>query len=235
MIKNLSRNQIYMWQLNWSHYTGYKNLFWKILSTEEKKRANQFLLENAYQQFVIARGALKILCGYLLKYSPKKISLCYNQCGKPSILHEPKLQFSLSHSRSIILYAFCLQRKLGVDIQYQKLSCSSFTLALAKRYFHEEESLFLSQIKEPIRDQIFFKYWTRKEALTKALGIRLDKIPKIKLLSTEKIFHTTMYDQNWLLQDLKTFKNFSASLVVQSCLPIQIHYFKDIKFFLNML
>jgi 4'-phosphopantetheinyl transferase len=87
--------------------------------------------------------------------------LQYTSKGKP--IHPNAPEFNLSHSNNSILLAIGEDKniKIGVDIQMHK----KLDKTLFQKYFSSEE-----WIKAKESDEIFFNFWTIKEAIIKAEG-----------------------------------------------------------------
>ncbi len=60
-----------------------------------------------------------MLLSMYLDTSPCLIELTYSPLGKPSVAFhgDPDLRFNLSHSDDLVLYAFSLDRDLGVNLE----------------------------------------------------------------------------------------------------------------------
>jgi len=119
----------------------------------------------------IKKSSKSILLTNLATYLNKKVSeikLNYNKNGKPEIAG---MNFSISHSKHMMIQAFTLNGNIGVDIEYQNHKRKY--LQLAKRYFHPCEHKFLLSLDGKARIKYFYGLWTAKEAVCKAQGGRL--------------------------------------------------------------
>ena len=77
------------------------------------------------------------------------------------------VSFSVSHSGSLGLIAIAEgDRRIGVDVE--QVRHDTDVRALAARFFHPEEAEAIGD-----RRDAFFRCWTRKEAVVKALGLGL--------------------------------------------------------------
>jgi 4'-phosphopantetheinyl transferase len=77
------------------------------------------------------------------------------------------MQFNLSHSGERALLALGVGRPVGVDIEQHR---ALDPLALARRFFSRDEIDALDRLGGQARAEAFFRCWTRKEALIKAMG-----------------------------------------------------------------
>ena len=107
----------------------------------------------------------KILQLYL-KTNPELIKFSYGSHGKPNVLQPATtIQFNLSHSEGLALYAITNHRPIGVDIE--KVT-EAFKEKVAERFFTDEEFHTLLEFPENDRAKMFYQYWSRKEAFQKA-------------------------------------------------------------------
>ncbi len=98
-----------------------------------------------------------------------ELSVIRERGKKPYFAHHPEIHFSVSHSGNCWICAYA-ESDIGVDIQI----CGNMTRAakLADRFFHHDEALAVKNAENP--DAVFFKIWSRKEAVVKMLGIGID-------------------------------------------------------------
>ncbi len=146
------------------------------LSPEERDRAARYHFERDRRAFVAARGLLRGLLGRYAGADPSRISFVYGPRGKPSLAGEPArtgLRFNLSHSGGLALFAFALNRELGVDIERERLVPEADSIAA--RYFSRAEVATLAGLPTTERPPAFFRCWTRKEAFIKATGDGLSR------------------------------------------------------------
>ncbi|OKH13408.1 4'-phosphopantetheinyl transferase family protein [[Limnothrix rosea] IAM M-220] len=164
-----------------------------LLNGDEKIRAKCFKFQELQHKFIVGRGCLRQILGFYLHQDPAKLNFFYNQYGKPKL---NKISFNFSHTKQ---YAFCgvVQKEaiaIGVDIEARERRNN--VLALAKRFFHSDEYIYLEQIKAEKRQATFLQIWTAKEAYLKAKGVGLQggldrfKVqlePEPKIITPEKL------------------------------------------------
>ena len=145
------------------------------LSPDELKRAERFFFQRHRRRFVIARGRLRQLLGERLGVAPREIRLVYGANGKPRLADEA-MRFSVSHSAEIALFAFSQAREVGVDIEAVRPIESAD--AIAAHILSQRERRAYAAARDKVA--AFLRFWTRKEALAKAIGEGLS-IPPEKL------------------------------------------------------
>lgn len=157
--------EVHLWRVNTAeinaeHYTH-------LLSPPEVRKAAKYRQKEKQDRFIIGRGVLKELSLRYLNTSHKSLNCVTNRFGKPFFAnHHNHLQFNISHTQGIILLAFGFSSPpLGVDIEAIKMDFDY--LDIAQQYFTAAEK---QSLRTASPAQQFFKIWTRKEALMKALG-----------------------------------------------------------------
>jgi len=142
-----------------------------LLSEDEKARGRSFVAAHHRRRFVAARSRLRSLLGQHLGLDPEAIVFVLNAYGKPSVVQAPSVHFSLSHSGDQALLAVSDTLVVGADLeQVRPLD----HLELARRNFHRDEVAAIEgKPSESAQRQAFFRIWTLKEAVVKALGMGL--------------------------------------------------------------
>lgn len=142
----------------------------RLLSGDERIRAERFRFAPDRKRFVAARALLRVILGKYLQTNPRRIRFEYNEYGKPFLNRETlsSIKFNLSHSDDSALYAFTDGREIGIDIERIKPSFVDEAM-LSQCLTHREIARFRTLPKTE-RDLFFFDCWTRKEAYLKARG-----------------------------------------------------------------
>ncbi len=138
-----------------------------LLTPEEAARAARFHFARDRRRFSVARGVLRRLLGATLGVRAGSVVLQSGAQGKPA-LAGGALQFNVSHSGGVGLFAFCRDMAVGVDVEQVRPMPDA--LALAGRFFAPEERQLLQATAPDARDAVFLRIWTCKEAFIKALG-----------------------------------------------------------------
>jgi 4'-phosphopantetheinyl transferase len=145
------------------------------LSEDERSRARRFARERDRRRYVVARGRLRELLAQRLGADPREIELVHGANGKPALAHG-SLRFNVSHCEDLALYGFAEGREIGVDLEVlRELSEAD---QIAERFFSADERAAYRALPAPQRTRGFFRCWTRKEALAKALGTGLAISPE---------------------------------------------------------
>jgi 4'-phosphopantetheinyl transferase len=133
----------------------------EVLSRDETARARRYSVQHARRNFVTCRVALRQLLGTHLNVAPTELKFVHDEYGRPSV---KGVSFNVSHSGSIGLIAIADgERRLGVDIE--QMRAIPDLEALASSCLHPAEVAAVGD-----RGDAFFRCWTKKEAVVKALG-----------------------------------------------------------------
>jgi 4'-phosphopantetheinyl transferase len=158
-------NNIYLYHANLQQPEHLVTEFYQKLAIDEQQRADRFYFAKHRNRFIIARFMLRKLLAKHLKCNITQIKFSQNKYGKPQLAN---LEFSLSHSGDKAIYAIGYNHPIGIDIEKHK---DMDFLGLANRFFSKQE--YHELIKQADIKEHFFRIWTQKEAIIKALGYGL--------------------------------------------------------------
>ena len=145
-------------------------LLW--LNEEEQVRCQQYPLPGPRRRFALCRAALRAILCRQLGCGNERLSFGLSDHGKPFALvdEEPAaISFNLSHSGKHGLIALVPHGRLGVDVE-ERVPRGDFD-ELSEAVFGPHEQSALACLRGRDRVQLFFRLWTIKEALIKALGL----------------------------------------------------------------
>src|SRR5579864_7902645 len=205
----IKAHTIEIWSANLKLLSEQEQLIRKILDTDECNRADHFRAAIHRQRFIAARGVLRYILSQYTGMAPQAIKFIYNEHKKPA-LADSDIHFNLAHSEDLAVYAFGLNKNIGIDIELIK---DNYNPAVAKRFFSQAENDYLTQLPEAERVAGFYQLWARKEAVTKAIGsglsIGLDSFSVSGQTITETI---TVAKQPWYLYPLTIQPGFASAL-----------------------
>ncbi len=167
----LGPGEIHVWRANIERPSA---AALQILSDDERERASRFVFARDRNRFVNARATLRMLLGRYLQRPSGDVAFDYAPEGKPrlhALVGDLPIRFNLSHSQGLAVFAFSLQRDLGIDIEAIRSDVGPEDIAT--RFFSTREQLELRALPLGQRDEGFFLGWTRKEAYVKARGAGL--------------------------------------------------------------
>ena len=185
------------------------------LADDESARAARFHFERDARRFVVARAVLRDVLGAYLGVAPRDVRFVYGPRDKPALappFDAAGVQFNVSHSGEIALYAVTLHRQVGVDVE--QVRPLPDLAVLAERNFSPTERGALLALPAARRPPAFFACWTRKEAYVKARGdgLRLLKSFEVSVDPGEE--QPALSDPEWSLHSLRPAPNLLAAVAV---------------------
>ena len=165
----LSKDHVHVWYVSLDQSESVLQRLAQTLSDEEHERAERFHFRKDKDHFKVARGVLRdILCHYLQR-EPGDIFFHYNDYGKPALgKNFSGLNFNVSHSGDVALYAVTCGREVGIDVEQIRPDFAGESIA--KRFFSPAETAVFCDLDAHEKKEAFFSCWTRKEAFIKATG-----------------------------------------------------------------
>jgi 4'-phosphopantetheinyl transferase len=152
-----------------------------VLSDDERARAARFVRAHDRRRFARCRAALRQVLGGLVRASPRSLRFRAVGQGKPELdfptmgIDEgdarASIRFNVSHSSDLALIGVCQGHELGVDLE--RIKRISEADRIVASFFSPAERAEFAAIPDDVKDQAFFRGWTRKEAVLKGLGTGL--------------------------------------------------------------
>lgn len=146
---------------------------WQIAEDEQYFREDLQLASPEEEDLARYKGIRRLewLAGrrllHLLTGADLRLPLGKNAFAKPFFLHRPELHCSLSHSHGIV-GAMLADGVCGCDLQVlvEKMP------RLAGKFLHRDEDIFLQDFPREARFDLMHVFWTAKESLYKAYGLK---------------------------------------------------------------
>jgi 4'-phosphopantetheinyl transferase len=167
----LKEGQIDIWFANVDRPPSDLRKFEALLSPREASRAQRFRSVRDRNRYVVRHGLLRTLLARYLDIGPRQVEIRCDPNGKPHLAGrhgEGPLHFSDSHSEACAAFAFCRYHCIGVDLE--QIRALPEMLEIVARHFTRLENGEILSCPESGRLMLFYRFWTRKEALLKAQG-----------------------------------------------------------------
>lgn len=220
----LSDNEVHVWRATLNVPSLHIQSLRESLSVDELDKADRFHFEIDRKHFTVGRGILRTILGRYLSLDPAHLRFRYNQYGKPflaSKFDQYLLNFNLSHSGGLALYAFTRDREVGIDLE--RIRTDVEYDEIAARFFSPREVAVLRTIPAERKPEAFYNCWTRKEAYIKAhgqgLSLPLDSFDvSFAPWEPPMILNTKEEPQEasrWILQELLPGDGFVGALAIK--------------------
>ncbi|MGN6367483.1 MAG: 4'-phosphopantetheinyl transferase family protein [Phycisphaerae bacterium] len=190
-----------------------------FLTTQEREQFLKFKMPQKRVEAVLSRAMLRERLSHFTGIAPQQLPITYNPHGKPSV-EGSNVHFNISHTAGYILLGIGRDHELGVDIESPRQNLEHENLA--RRFFTPGEHAALLAIPAENRVNAFFRCWTRKEAILKAMGRGISA----GLDTFEVPLHPAfapMQVHPWILHDLPVPNTHIAALATQ-CPHVRLHF-----------
>ena len=222
--KLINSNEVHVWRVLIDSTTVQIENLKEILSSDELVKAGRFHFEKDQKRFIAARGILRRILGHYLDMNPHDIRFEYTSHGKPllaGISGNDTISFNLTHSGAFALYAITRGKDIGIDIERVRDDVDMYQIT--QRFFSQGEINSLKQIDENKRLELFFQYWTRKEAFLKAMGEGITfpmeqcdvSLVNGRVLSPVTLLGINRENSCWHVQDLFPGRVYTAAIAVE--------------------
>lgn len=174
----IDAKEVHVWRVNMEQSALVGVRAAKALSFDEQSRAALYKFEHLRRRYAVAHTALRLILSGYLGRDPAAISFSAGPMGKPAIARapgEPSVEFNLTHSGELCLVAIASTRAVGIDIERCDQSIPVDTIA--RTVFTAHEQAMLRALPKHDKTRAFLSFWTRKEAVLKAIGCGLHVRP----------------------------------------------------------
>lgn len=219
------RSEVCAWVVSLDVSERVVQAYTEHLTEDEAQRATRFRRPVDRRRYVVARGVLRELLSSHTAEPPRGVRLTNTHSGKPILLgrqDQVTPHFNLSHAGDWAMFAISPCARVGVDIE--RIDGFVRALALAARFFSQEESAALWRVAPAERARRFFTVWTSKEAYIKARGEKIaNRLRTFTVASHDPCGRRLLIDEldpdapgRWTLCGLEAPDGYAATLAVET-------------------
>ncbi|MEO8305005.1 MAG: 4'-phosphopantetheinyl transferase superfamily protein [Betaproteobacteria bacterium] len=147
----------------------------RVLSADERARADRFVHAPDRGRWTVARGVLRHLLSRYCGVPPHAIAFELGPSGKPSIALGTRVHggvtFNLAHSKGRAMLAVARDAPVGIDLEQERRDFDP--MPLARQFFFERELEAIASAPAGRQREAFFRHWVAKESVLKAQGVGL--------------------------------------------------------------
>jgi 4'-phosphopantetheinyl transferase len=203
----------------------------RLLSPDERARANRFRFDRDRVRYVATRAILRRLLAHYTDRPPQDLAFDVSPHGKPALRGADWLKFNVAHSHELALFAFARLRSIGIDVEWNRHLDD--LLAVARSFCSPVEYATLCGLPADLRLAAFYRCWTRKEAYVKARGEGFSLDPRNFSVTPlrEQGGHVAIEadrleeGRRWRLEDVRTSAGYSAAFAVEDGFN-EVHHFE---------
>lgn len=203
-------DDIHIWKIQWEDLIPFWERHINILELEEYQRMVCYRFYDDKMRYLAGKILTKLLLQSYLGI--KNISLQKGKYGKPYYrvpAGKREVRFNISHSGEWILAIFSYHRNVGIDVQ--KIDEISNYMDIAQNFFSKVEAIDIQKVKS---SELFYQYWSAKEAYLKALGVGLRYGMDFFSVMGNRIIENGEIKEKWVLYPVKI-KGYVAYAAVQ--------------------
>ncbi|TVY06836.1 4'-phosphopantetheinyl transferase family protein [Paenibacillus cremeus] len=166
-----SGREVHVWYAATDAPTSVMSNLSCLLSPEEQLRAFRFKYAQDQSRYIISHALLRLLLSAYTEIAPSELTLESTKHGKPYLaarLEHKRIQFNITHSNDTFCCVLSKDWEVGVDVEQIRKDFDWFSIA--QSYFSPMEAAQLEATPVDGQASAFYKLWTRKEALLKAIG-----------------------------------------------------------------
>ena len=143
------------------------------LSPAETSRAARFGTDALRNRWMAGRAALREVLGRTLGIAPAAVDIRRGVRGRPELADSgARIDFNVSHTRGVALIAVARglppTTRIGVDVEHAARVVG--VDMLQKKFLAPRERQAIANLPIDDRRRRFLRYWTCKEAMSKATG-----------------------------------------------------------------
>jgi 4'-phosphopantetheinyl transferase len=168
----LPAGAVQLWRCRAPAAGGVRASFEEVLSPEEEAQARRFHFQRDRDLYVAAHGLLRLMLAAYTGADPLLLRFEVGRWGKPQLAGDGGGTcplFNIAHSGARVLLGFSAGPQIGVDIERHRQLRDP--VGIGERFFSAREAAVLRGLEPDAQGPAFFRLWTRKEAVIKALGL----------------------------------------------------------------
>jgi len=146
-----------------------------LLSAQERERWRAYVQADDRHRFLTGAALLRRAAATCLSVAPEQLRVdrrcpqCGAQHGKPRLPDHPGVDVSVAHTGEHAAVALARGPRVGVDVE--RIRRDVDVDELARSAFSSGEAAELAALPAGDRATAFYRLWTRKESIVKALGV----------------------------------------------------------------
>ena len=138
------------------------------LAPAEHARAARFGRDSLRRRYVIGRACLRWALARALSTAPEAVPIVRGPRGRPRLEADTDIDFNISHTEGVALIGVARGLRIGVDVE--RADRDVHADGLARKFLTPAEQATLAPLEASARRARFLRYWTCKEAMSKATG-----------------------------------------------------------------
>ena len=219
---NLS-NHFDLWRIYIPNHLGTLETDLDLLQQEERVKSDSFTKDEDRNRYMLGKIYVRKILANYLKTEPQNLGFKYSDRQKPILENHPMTNFNISHSGDYIIIGLANKWSVGVDIELMDPHIDLYNLIIECMSTTEVSVILNSEMPR----QTFYKYWTRKEALLKGIGIgSTDRLKDINCSDGLNLVPAEFsgFASSWKIWSFEMEDSYSVSIAHDSAIRVMRFY-----------
>ncbi len=159
----------------------------RLLDAAERETARQFKRVEDRIMFLASHAALRLALAIYTGTAAHELAFATGNGRRPELAWSagaPPVRFNLTHTSG--LFAVSLTRRVACGVDAERLSTRALEDTLLSAVLSPSERAHLGALGRKEASASFYRLWTRKEAVLKALGLGLGVDPRCVSVGDEE-------------------------------------------------
>ncbi len=212
-------NHLDLWRIYIPDHLASLEKDFDLLLPEERAKSETFDLEEDRNRYILGKIYVRKLLLNYLKTEPQTLGFKYSERQKPLLENHPLVNFNISHSGDYIIIGFANKWSVGVDIELMNPHVDLYNMIINCMSTTEVSVILNSEVPR----QMFYKYWTRKEALLKGIGIGVtDRMKEINCSDGLNLvpIEFSGFASSWKVWSFEMEESYSVSIAHDSAIRV---------------
>lgn len=160
-------NKVYFTDTSIFSHEDVFNQYYETVSEYRKAKIDKLKLKGKENSLAVEILLQKALDDFGVGKNISDRLICIGNQGKPFLKNHPEVHFNLSHAGN---RALCIISELDCGCDVELINPKRFNFNLVKRFYSQQEQQIIENSDESQKVDLFFDFWTRKEAYGKMTG-----------------------------------------------------------------
>jgi 4'-phosphopantetheinyl transferase len=217
----LKAQEVHVWRATLDDIREHIDHIKNHLSETERQTASQFRFDRHRNRYESSHAILRKILHSYLGFPPAEFRFKRNDYGKPTLSPNPlNINFNLSHSGNMALFGFTRKSSIGIDIE-QVRPLDDYPI-MTRSFMSPGEREELLHLPEHKQLDFFYRVWTKKEALSKAMGkgisLPMDQWEVDLDAGSSSVFKVNqrgnLSTSNWYVINLKPAEGYAGAIAI---------------------
>jgi 4'-phosphopantetheinyl transferase len=228
LLERTRESRVDVWSLPLLLPPDTASLLHGTLSDEETEALSGIAEAGRRERVRVAWAVRRTVIAHTLTCAPRDVRIVRPWRGAPTLdMPGRRLHFSLSHSGDAMLFAISDAVRVGVDLE--QIDDEVSPVRLARRFFTAREADEIERLSSAAARDVFFRLWTRKEAVLKGVGGGVpSRLRAVPVALAPGRCSLSIGGVEWTIADLPVPEGYAGALAVSGHATVIPHTTLDV-------